>query len=231
MKVVVFHADGPKADSFAKGLYKDLFVGLRENVNSFGFPLIHLTLKGFEGWGDENYFFDGNPEEVIFNREKISIEYLKSQPDNNTVYWFTEPDSRIMSKFEPLEGDLALLLRNDTIPVTPAWKLCTKKALPFLEEAFSYFDLTQKEWNGDAYGYLEMYNKIGRPQCNFKYNEINIELRNYRSYCTTRGPFSTQFKAKKKYRIITKDFFDKNQQEILNNLGLTMEEFRRNYGI
>jgi hypothetical protein len=232
MKVVVYHANGPKANEFAKDLYKDLFKGLKENVNSFGYPLIHLTLKGFEGWGDENYFYDGNPNEVIYNREKICLEYLRSQPDDESIYWFTEPDSRIMSVFEPLDNDLALLLRKkDGVPVTPAWKLCRKKALPFLEDAFSYFDLTQKEWNGDAYGYVEMYNNVGRPTSNFQYKDVKIELRSYRKYCTTRGPYSTQFKAKKKYRIVTKDFFESNTEEILKKLGLTLEEFRRKYGV
>lgn len=231
MKVVVFHADGPKSNEFAKDLYKDLFKGLKENVNSFGYPLIHLTLNGFEGWGDENYFYEGNSNEVIYNREKICLEYLRAQPDDDTVYWFTEPDSRIISTFEPLDNDLALLLRNDTIPVTPAWKLCRKKALPFLEDAFNYFDLTQKEWNGDAYGYLEMYNAIGKPTSNFKYKDVAVEFRSYRRYCTTKGPFSAQFKAAKKYRIVSGEFFESNKEEILKKLGLTLEEFRRKYGV
>lgn len=231
MKVVVFHADGPKSTDFVKGLYKDLFRGLKENVNRFNFSLVHLTLEGFEGWGNENYFYKGNSNEVIYNRERLSIEYLSSQPDDDTVYWFTEPDSRIVSRFEPLENDLALLYRKDAIPITPAWKLCRKKALPFLEEAFSYFDLTQKDWNGDAYGYLEMYQKLGEPNDNFIYKDIKVELRNYRKYCTTKGPFSTQFKAKKKYRIISKDFFENNKEEILLHLGINEEDFRRKYGI
>jgi len=231
MKVVVFHADGPKADTFVKGLYKDLFISLKTNINSFGYKLVHLTLKGFEGWGDENYFFDGNPQEVIYNRERTIIEYLKLQPDDDTVYWFTEPDSRLVSELEPLKGELALLFRHDAIPVTPAWKLCTKKSLPFLEEAFSHFDLTQKDWNGDAYGYLDMYNKIGRPTADFLHNGINVELRNYKEYCTTKGMYSRQFKADKKYRLVSNDFFMNNKEIILKTLNKTIEEFRRKYGV
>ena len=230
MKVVVFHANGPKANEFAAGIYQDLFSGLKKNINSFGYPLIHLTLEGHKGWGDENYYFQGNSDEVIYNRERCVLEFLKQQPNDDTVYWFTEPDSRLVNEIPKLEGDLALLLRKDIIPVTPAWRLCTIKALPFFEEAFSYFDLDQKQWNGDAYGYLEIYKRMGEPTTNLEYNNVKIEFRNYRQYCTTKGPFTTQFKAKKKYRIITKEYFELNQDKILETVGISLEDFRRKYG-
>ena len=79
MKVVVYHANGPKADEFVSGIYKDLFLGLKKNINSFGYPLIHLTLEGHEGWGDETFYYQGDSKNVIYNREYCVLEFLKKQ--------------------------------------------------------------------------------------------------------------------------------------------------------
>lgn len=208
MKVVIFHADGPKAKEFPKDTYKKLILDLKENVNSFGFPLVHLTLIGHEGLGDENFYYNGDSNEVIYNRERFVLEYLSSVIYDDTVYWFTEPDSRLIKEFPPLQGDIALLIRSDTIPITPAWRFCTKKALPFLKEGFACFDLNQKTWGGDAWGYLELYKKMGSPsECGiYNYKGMIIELRRYKDYCHKLGHFSRQYKAKQKFKILPPEF-------------------------
>jgi hypothetical protein len=135
MKAVVYHADASIAKQFSKNTYKLLFQGLKRNLNSFNIPLVHLTIREFPGWGNENYFFKGDPEDVICNREKFFIEFLKNT-NNNETFWFTEPDSRIVSLFPELITDIALLYRNREPHITPAWRLSKKSGLPFFEEVF-----------------------------------------------------------------------------------------------
>jgi hypothetical protein len=70
MKVVVYHSDSDNYPYKVRfDLYKDLVFNLKKNVNSFGFSLIHLTTTNKEGWGDENYFYDLNPDNIVYNRE------------------------------------------------------------------------------------------------------------------------------------------------------------------
>jgi hypothetical protein len=213
MKVVIYHTNGPKSNEYVCGIYEHLILGLKENVNSLGYPLVHLTLKGFVGLGDENYYYDGDPSEVIYNREKCVLEFLRSVPDDQTVYWFTEPDSRIQSAIPELTTDLALLIRQDTIPITPAWRLCKKTALPFFEEAFSYFDLNNKTWSGDAYGYLKMWESMGKPTSSLVYKNVSIDLRKYKNYCSQKGKYTTQHKGANKYKICNTEFLEKNIKE------------------
>ena len=80
MKAVIYHADTFLADKFPKDTYKNITLGLKENLNSFNIPLIHITTTGHEGWGDENYFYDGDPRETVYNREKFFLEFLKTCP-------------------------------------------------------------------------------------------------------------------------------------------------------
>lgn len=205
MKVVIYHADATLAKEFAKDTYKNLITGLKANVNQYGFPLVHLTIKGFEGLGDENYYYDGNPEEIVFNREKFFIEYLKTAEDN--VYWFTEPDSRIANLFPPLTTDLSLLIRGNNKPITAAWRLARKSALPFFEEVFSYYDNTMKDWDGDTVGFIKIWQEMGSPKQEgiFKYKDISIELRNYKHYCMQKGYYTQQFKGHNKSTLLKRE--------------------------
>ena len=103
MKAVLYHADGHFGKRHGPNIYKHLTEELRKNLHTFGVPLIHVTVTGHEGWGDENYFYDvEHVNEVIYNREKCLLEFLKRDADNETVYWFCEPDFRMLTEFPPL---------------------------------------------------------------------------------------------------------------------------------
>lgn len=206
MKAVIYHADASIASNFKDGTYKKLIEGLRQNCNSFDIPLIHLTVNGFPTWGDESYFFDGDPKNIVYNREKFFIEFLKQA--ENDVYWFTEPDSRINSMFPPLKTDLALLIRNHSEKrITPAWRLARPSALPFFEEALSLYDHSQKVWDGDTVGFRKMWKNIGEPISEgvVTYKGISIELRNYKHYCMRKSIFTQQFKADHKTELLMKE--------------------------
>ena len=93
MKVVIYHAETKRAEfKHRPGMYKDLTLLLKKNVNSFGCPLVHLTTSGHEGWGDENYFYDLNPDLINLNREKCYIDFLKNTANDQDTYFFFEPD-------------------------------------------------------------------------------------------------------------------------------------------
>lgn len=203
MKAVIYHADSVKVQKkIASGIYKKLILGLKENLNKFEIPLVHLTLNGFEGWGDENYFYPGDADEVILNRELTFIEFLKkSDPDE--IYWFTEPDSRIIEKFPNLEGDLALLYRNDSVPISPAWRLARKTALPFFEELITYFNQDYKDWHGDSWAFRKMWEILNRPELGkIKYKDLNIEFRRYDEYCKRNSKYSIQWKGTSKINLL-----------------------------
>lgn len=202
MKVVIYHTDASIAKTYQENIYQKLILGLKNNVNSFGFPLIHLTIKGFSGLGDENYFFNGDPEEIVYNREKFFIEFLKNA--DNDVYWFTEPDSRIANLFPPLQTDLALLIRNSEKPITPAWRLARRTAISIFEEALEYYDKSKKNWNGDTVGWIKLWRNMGEPKSegNFNYKDISIELRRYKNYCMQKSFYTKQFKASNKNTLI-----------------------------
>lgn len=206
MKAVIYHADAAISLQFPKDTYKNLILGLKKNCNSFSIPLIHLTVNGFEGLGDENFFYDGDPADVIYNREKFFIEFLKHADDD--VYWFTEPDSRINNMFPELNSDLALLIRNHpTKKLTPAWRLAKKSAVPFFEEALSYYDNSMKDWHGDTAGFRKMWENIGRPETEslINYKNISIELRSYKSYCMRKSVYTQQFKSNHKSEILERE--------------------------
>lgn len=205
MKVVVYHADASIAKKFPEKTYFKLFQGFRKNLKEFNIPLVHITIKGCEGWGDENIFFDGDPEDIIWNREKFFLDFLKMCDDD--IYWFAEPDSRLSNIFPPLKGDLALLKRHDQVPITPSWRLATKKSIPFFEEVFSYYDLNQKTWNSDGYAYTEIWKKMGEPNIGFvSYNGMNIELRDYEEYSRKNSQYTQQWKSKNKLNLILDEY-------------------------
>lgn len=205
MKAVIYHTDAKIAGKFPKGTYKNITLGLKDNLRSFDIPLVHITLNGYEGWGDENYFFDGDPEDVVYNREKFFLEFLKNCEDE--VYWFTEPDSRLHSALPPLTTDLALLRRNDSVAISPWWRLAKKTAVPFFEELIEHFDLENKGWNGDSTAYTKMWEIMGKPNWGVcQWQDVSIDLRDYRLYTGRHKPYSRQWKAHKKLELINENF-------------------------
>lgn len=205
MKAVIYHADGKLSHKYPEDTYKKLILGLKENCHQFGIPLIHLTLNGFEGLGDENHFYEGNPDEIIYNREKCFIDFLKKAPDD--VYWFTEPDSRLINEFPVLETDLAMLIRVSEKRLNAAWRLAKPSAVSFFEEAFSHYDMTRKEWDGDTSGYVKMYELMGNPEKEgiYNYKNLTIDLRNYKQYCYGKGHYSRQWKSHWKTELLNNE--------------------------
>lgn len=206
MKAVIYHAPAKIAEKFPPLTYERLIDGLKKNVNDFGMPLVHLTLHGQVGLGDENYYFDGNPNDIIWNREKCFIDFLKDAPED--VYFFTEPDSRIMKMFPALEGDLSLLRRNDDVALNPAWRLAKPSALPFFKEVFTYYPDTpdRKEWHGDSIAWVKIWEKMGKPNVGrLKYNQMDIELRPYDLYCRPNAEYTAQWKANNKVDLLRKE--------------------------
>lgn len=202
MKAVIYHADGPMAKNFPPDTYHKLFEGFRQNASQFGVTTIHLTLADHPGWGDENYYFpDLDPEHVVYNREKCFLNFLATAPDN--VYWFTEPDSRIAEMWPDLTGDLALLRRQDSVAITPAWRLARPSALPIFEMSLQHFDLNLKSWHGDSIAFRQLWLDFGQPDVgHFEYAGIKIQLRDYNDYCRINSRYSRQWKASKKLRLL-----------------------------
>jgi hypothetical protein len=204
MKAVIYHADTFLADKFPKDTYKNITLGLKENLNSFNIPLIHITTTGHEGWGDENYFYDGDPKDTVYNREKFFLEFLKTCPED--TYWFTEPDSRLHGELPLLTTDLALLRRNDEIAISPWWRLAKKSSVPFFEEVLKNFDMENKSWHGDSTAYIKTWEAIGKPGWGIHmWNGISIDFRDYRLYTGRMQPYSRQWKSHKKLELITNE--------------------------
>lgn len=211
MKAVLYHAE-TTYNWHGNGIYKDLVNGLKENLSKFNIPLIHLTLTGHNGWGDENYFYDGyDPQEVIYNREKILLEFLRNDAKDDETYWFCEPDFRMLQEFPPLTTDLCMLHRNDPVVITPAWRLAKKSAWTIFEEALSYFDLEQKKWHGDSVSWVKMWEQFGKPGSPgiYQYKELSIELRPYGWYASRhKARYSAQYKGGSKIQITSHEYLD-----------------------
>jgi hypothetical protein len=208
MKAIVYHADAPLiAGRYPENTYKKLLEGLKINCNSFRIPLIHITIEGFQGYGDENIFVKGDPDDIIWNREKFFIDYLQRYADPDEVYYFTEPDSRINRMFPLLTTDLSMLYRKRVPKITPAWRLAKKSALPIFEEAFSYYNSNAKHWDTDIGAWNKIYQKMGEPQIGItNYKNLSVELRNYKEYCLERVTgYVSQYKSNNKLRCISRD--------------------------
>lgn len=208
MKAVVYHADAPLITSrYPKDTYKNLLIGLRKNCNDFDIPLVHITINGHQGYGDENIFVDADPNDIVWNREQFFIEYLENT-DPNETYYFTEPDSRINRMFPPLTTDLAMLYRGTEPRITPAWRLAKTTALPIFKKAFSLYETSKKHWNTDCGAWSSMWNVIGEPRSGdiVSYNNLTIELRDYKTYCMRRrSGYVSQFKSNHKTDLVNQD--------------------------
>lgn len=205
MKAVIYHADGPIAKNFPEGTYENLFRGFKENLAQFDISTIHLTLEGHPGWGDENYYYSGlDPADIVYNREVCFVEFLKVAPDD--VYWFSEPDSRVVALWPELTTDLAMLRRQDPVALNPCWRMARPSALPIFEQFLKNFELGQKTWHGDSYAMVRTWEEMGKPdQGIHEFLGLTIELRDFKQYASKKSKFSRQFKADHKLKLVTKE--------------------------
>jgi hypothetical protein len=184
VKAVVYHADATYVGG-KQWDYKKLFEGFRKNCAKFGIPVVHLTVKGHEGWGDENVFYDLDPKTVMLNREITFCDYLEK---SEGVCWFSEPDYRIFKMWPPLDADAALLYRDgDGVPISPAWRMATNKALPLFQEFVTLTKESEPEkdqgWHCDSRAMAKVWEKLGKPngwQASFL--GVKIEIRKFRDY-------------------------------------------------
>ena len=201
MKAVIYHADGPIATEYPVGLYKSIFLDFKKNAKTHGISTVHLTTTGHEGWGDENFYYDLDPVNIVYNREIAFIDFLSKADED--VYWFTEPDSRIHTTIPELHADLALLRRNDGVAISPWFRLAKPSALPIFKEVLEYFDLDKKTWHGDSVAFIKLWEAMGKPGWeNIVYKNLNIELRNYEDYSKMNSIYTRQFKHRKKLRLL-----------------------------
>jgi hypothetical protein len=203
MKAVIYHADGPIAEKYPAGLYKNLFQGFVDNAHSFNIDVVHLTINDHPSWGDQVFRIEASSENIVYNREIAWLEFLK-QSDPNETYWLTEPDARINELWPPLDCDLALLIRRgDPVRITPSWRIARKSSVKFFEDIVEYFDNDNKIWHGDSTAFVRAWNSMGQPDIGrVNYKGINIDLRNYKEYSMTKSKFSRQFKADNKLKLL-----------------------------
>lgn len=213
MKVVIYHADAWKTKKFEPDTYKNLTAGFKKNLESFGLELIHLTANGHKGWGHTNYFYDVDPEQINYSREICFVDFIKNTAEENEIYWFTEPDHRLIELFPPLEGDLALLYRHeDFCPVPPSWRLARKSATPIFEEIFEVYNRTVTAdynplvWGGDSDAMKSLWTRMGQPMFGpMTYKNLSVEFRNYKEYSNTKSKYTKQYKAGNKTIILDKE--------------------------
>lgn len=202
MKAVIYHADGPVAKNFPAGLYENIFKGAKENLATFGIPTIHLTLEGHPGWGDENYYYPGDPVDIVYNREVCFVEFLRNAPD--ALYFFSEPDYRIIQLWPEPTTDLVMLRRQDSVAINPSWRLARPSALPFFERLLENFELNKKTWHGDSHSMVRTWEQMGSPDEGIhKFLGITVELRPYREYTSPKSIYGRQYKANQKINLFT----------------------------
>lgn len=215
-KAVIYHATTnfrelfPKSGSLPDDLYEQLFKGAKRSLRRFKVPLVHLSVDGHPGWGDENYFFDGDPEQIVFNRELFFAQFLRRQ-NRNDVFWMTEPDHRMVRRFPGLgdDIDLCLLRREDAVAITPCWKMARSTAAPFFEEVCTYFDDVEgKRWHGDSSAYIRIWENMGRPDLKdspVDYKGMRIELRSYSDYSEKDSIYVQHWKSYTKGKLLKKN--------------------------
>lgn len=202
MKAVLYHANASIADQYPDNTYEILFRDFVRNAHQFDIPVVHITVEGHPGWGDENFAIQGDPEDIVYNREMGFIEFLK-QADPTEVYWFTEPDSRIYRNWPALEDDLCVLRRSDPVAINPSWRMARVSALPWFEEVFTLFDLNQKTWHGDSVAFAEIWHRMGQPEVGrHTYRGMNIELRPFKAYCNVKSKFTRQYSHNNKLELL-----------------------------
>lgn len=204
MKAVIYHADAPKLWDAPEGLYPRLFKGFKKEAKKFGIETIHLTLTGFEGYGDETVYYDClDPKNVVFNREHCFARFLEDAPPD--VYLFTEPDARIVAPIPPLCADMALLYRSPEGPhFTPSFRMAKKTAVPVFREMLENMDGKRADWHGDSDAFAKLYEDMGSPTkfgITIDYKGLKVEIRDYYDYTLKHSRIMTHHKFKSKARL------------------------------
>jgi hypothetical protein len=195
LKAVIYHADARFENGNDVGdVYQRLFRRFRDNCHAFGMQVIHLSLRGHPGWGDENLYYEGNPEHIVANREECFSAFLEAAPDD--VYWFTEPDTVIYQMWPRLKTDCAMLYRaGDAVAMCPAWRMARPSALPFfiaLRDAMRAD--SRKDWHGDSAAFTHVWKKMERPEIGItNYLGVEIEFRDYADYVKSRGTYTRNY--------------------------------------
>jgi len=213
MIAVFYHADTDMSKIFPSfearnDIYINLVKGLKENLKAFNLELVHLTTAGHDGWGDRTYYYDLDPNNIVFNREYCLLKFLENQ-NQEEEFLVLEPDHRIISSVPSLAQNcsISLLRREDSVAITPSWKLVKKSSIPFFEEVITLFDENKLKWDGDSYVYITLWEKMGKPGLvNYNsiitYNNMNIELRNYNNYSLQNSPIMRQWKSINKLKLL-----------------------------
>lgn len=201
MKAVIYHAPAKTLWHTPPNLYKRLFEGFKEQAHKHGVSLIHLTLTGCEGWGDENIYYTGlDAQNVVYNREVCFTKFLENAPDD--VYWLTEPDARLMQMFPWPKADLTMLYRDDDVHMTPSFRIARKSSLPIFQELLSSFK-GEKDWHGDSRTFNLMYERMGSPKIGFmQYKGLQVEFRDYRDYGLKHSKYVTHHKFISKMQLL-----------------------------
>jgi hypothetical protein len=200
VKAVVYHADASFAWGGAVGnLYKKLFERFRKQCKAHGMEVIHLTLEGQPGWGGINIHYSGlDPKNVVLNREECFTKFLETAEDD--VYWFAEPDFKILRMWGPISGDCTMLYREgDDVPMNPAWRMATPKALPFFTKLRDELRAVKvrpgvgHDWHGDSEAFTKVWNEMGRPTKGTEYLGVKIEFRDYKHYIKGEPKFTRNY--------------------------------------
>jgi hypothetical protein len=144
----------------------------------------------------------------MLNREIAFCDFLENAPDD--VYWFGEPDYRIFILWPELEADCALLYRErDDVPMTPAWRMATKKAIP-LFQAMKHETQNVRlrpgvgfDWHCDSEAFNTLWRKMGSPAYEpIKYLGVSIEFRPFKDYIKPRPLYGQNYAWKAKEELL-----------------------------
>ena len=81
MKAILYHTETDILDIFPsfenkRNIYESLINGLKNNLSNFDLQLIHLSVEGSKKYGDINFQYSGDPNNIVFNRELFLIHFL-----------------------------------------------------------------------------------------------------------------------------------------------------------
>lgn len=209
MKAVIYHADAKFAWGDPVGnIYERLFEAFKKRAKRYGISVVHLTLGGLPGWGDENHFYKNlDAKNVVLNREECFTQFLETAPDD--VYWFCEPDIEIYKMWPELKADCAMLYRHkDDVPMCPAWRMATPKAYPFFRRLRDQLrDVKERpgvgfDWHGDSEAFTKVWQEMGRPTTNTVFMGLNIEFRKYEDYIKGNNTYSRNYFGKRKLEML-----------------------------
>jgi hypothetical protein len=209
VKAVVYHADAKFAWGDDVGdLYPKLFDRFRKLCNAYGMPLVHLTVDGHPGWGDENKSYANlDPKNVVLNREECFSLYLETAPED--VYWFCEPDFHIFKMWPELTADCAMIYRpKDDVPMCPAWRLARPKAAPFFLKLRDTLRALKErpgvghDWHGDSEAFTTVWNEMGKPTKDTEFMGLKFEFRKFEDYIKGTHKFTRNHYGKKKFWLL-----------------------------